>query len=118
MLEINGKVSANVDEMEKYCKENGLSYLWQKGSFSIFKEDNVIIGKWIKCSERMPEMGKDVLVCAQDAMGIAYEKREKYLALDSVVIWNDGHKPSFRTERFGYGEVIAWMELPDMPKEE
>lgn len=74
--------------------------------------------EWIKCSERRPEPFKEVLICAKDKMNWTFNSGEKYLAVDRMCKWQDGYKDSFRTERFDYGEVIAWMDLPEMPKED
>lgn len=59
---------------------------------------------WIPCGERLPEMGKRVLICGKKG-GIAIARRAKYLEeFKGWTFWMQGGKPM---------EAIAWMPLPE-----
>lgn len=64
------------------------------------------VGEWIPCSERLPEEDVDVLLCVNDEYDNAY-----FTVAYHHIVW--------QTEFGGmYGEVVAWMPLPDPYKEE
>ena len=52
--------------------------------------------RWIPCSERMPEVGEEVLVYSRSS-GMAVDYYDRGL--------------------FGYSGVTHWMPLPELPKE-
>ena len=76
--------------------------------------------KWIKCSERLPQERKEVLVGRAGSIDgevtIAYISKDKWLYYESgdletmPVRWNSG---------FGEMEYWThWMPLPEPPKED
>lgn len=69
-------------------------------------------GKWIPCSERLPEDGQDVLVYTEKGYGTY-----KYLfARHTVVNYTDCWKNA-RTGLSIFYNVIAWTPLPEPYKE-
>jgi hypothetical protein len=73
--------------------------------------------KWIKCSDRLPDIFVDVLVrckCKQESS--AFTEGELYCAIDSLTEWSDGFEKSFRSTRFDHAEVTHWMPLPKPPE--
>lgn len=67
------------------------------------REENDDFGKWILCSERLPELNTPVLT----QWGVYYsgEIRIEILYLNELGRWNGGlGEPN--------GKVIAWMPLP------
>lgn len=73
--------------------------------------------RWILCSERLPEVGEDVLATVKiPKMGlnlvfIAFRCRT---ASDGVFNWSrDDYRMVFEND-----EVVAWMPLPDVYKED
>lgn len=57
-------------------------------------------GKWIPCSERLPDMHDEVLVTARGEVSIAW------LYVDGKWRSNDMPQPMLR-------DIIAWMPLPE-----
>jgi len=75
--------------------------------------------EWISVKDKLPSLDEDVMVCARGSGGIGntYLKDDLYAAIDALTSWKDGTEPSFRTERFGYGIVTHWAEIPKFIKE-
>lgn len=78
--------------------------------------------RWIPCSERLPEKGKDVLVTRHYDGSADGNKSCRYVEIadlggcDDEVAWHsysDEYKMHPRNHR-----VIAWMPLPEPYKEE
>lgn len=59
--------------------------------------------QWIPCSEMMPEEETDVLIC--NSTGNIAISRGTYCTEESDWIWY--------TSGWRFGEVIAWMPLPE-----
>ena len=82
--------------------------------------------KWIKCSERMPEVEKDYLVLATVNIhnktygDIAVCEFVKDLTDCDEFTFPDSHRPGFleQTDNGWLIEVLPsyWMELPGMPE--
>lgn len=66
---------------------------------------------WIKCSERMPENGKRVLVVTENNgyswIDIGYIDEAGYWTIDGE-IWDKKSDPA----------ITHWMPLPELPKED
>lgn len=87
--------------------------------------------KWIKCSEKLPELkenlcySEDVLAfCVSDGQNRiidgqliknTYSKDESYLSIDRLIKWNE-FDMSFRADKF-FGKVTHWMPLPEVPND-
>ena len=64
-------------------------------------------GEWIPCSERLPKPDKYVLVCSDEGN---IEVAEGYISTEiEEFVW--------LTSGWRFGNVIAWMPLPDPYKE-
>ena len=65
--------------------------------------------RWIPCSERLPEVGKDVMVCydfkghRSVLIGVLYGD-EKFHGYDDEYLTPEGRK---------YRKAVAWMLLPE-----
>lgn len=66
--------------------------------------------QWIRCNEKLPSRGKQVLVCVKDQEIL----NTGYLTLvDRKLMWDlEGYWSHLDVD-----EVIAWMELPQPYKE-
>ena len=66
-------------------------------------------GGWIPCGERLPEVGKDVMVCydfkghRSVLIGVLYGD-EKFHGYDDEYLTPEGRK---------YRKAVAWMPLPE-----
>lgn len=82
----------------------------------IERQPTVEVNKWIKCSERLPEIGEHyvsepcIIYCSNGAYGFA-ELEENIFG---QVGWNCERDDEYHEP---LGEVIAWMPLPE-PYEE
>lgn len=71
-------------------------------------KDTNVLGKWIPCSERLPEVNIPVL--AQWGIYYSGENRIEILYLNDLGRWHgDSGEPN--------GKVIAWMSLPEPYRE-
>lgn len=66
------------------------------------------MGEWIKCSERMPEEGEDVIV--YDGLGQVHEGC--YFRYGDGVVWEI---PSYNPSYYDEVNVTHWMPLPEPP---
>ncbi len=123
-------MSINVNEFEYVPGKNDAEYIkLLKGVIEMQKNT---IGKavakvkklsaqtrWIPCSERMPEIGKDVLTTYIDG-----EMKRCYVREDAWFPNDDSEKSGWINEESDYRynglsmEVIAWMPMPEPYKED
>lgn len=68
-------------------------------------DDAPTVGGWISVKDRMPENNKDVLICGEWTGASGTKYRELFLSSMKDFIYQ-GYTP------------IAWMPLPEPPKEE
>ena len=80
------------------------------------------VNRWIPCSERLPEIDKDVLVYAvrKDGLGDAVTTITQYInhiwfghRIDTEPYWKDQWQ-YFHSDY----EITHWMPLPEPPKED
>ena len=67
------------------------------------------MGKWIKCSEMLPEEGEDVIV--YDGLGQVHEGC--YFRYGDGVVWEI---PSYNPSYYDEVNVSHWMPLPEPPE--
>lgn len=84
-------------------KDAAYSVRWDGEKLTIGSDEKA--RRWIPCSERLPDMHDEVLVTARGEVSIAW------LYVDGKWRSNDMPQPMFR-------DIIAWMPLPEPPKEE
>ena len=68
---------------------------------TVFTDELTPACDWVKCSERMPELGVPVLVIGGSTAWVD----KAYDSDDGVSFYEDN-----------YGRVTHWMPLPDMPE--
>ena len=85
--------------------ENGESYVaFKSGTMDWFSDAELTLATdWVKCSERMPELGVPVLVIGGSTAWV-----------DKVYDWGDGI--SFYEDN--YCRATHWMPLPTPPSED
>lgn len=66
------------------------------------------MGEWIKCSERMPEEGEDVIVYD----GLRQVHEGCYFQYGDRVVWEI---PSYNPSYYDEVNVSHWMPLPEPP---
>ena len=77
--------------------------------------DTLERSKWVLCSERLPDNGRQVLVFARSvhfALAKYDEMREADGTYRKQWVTFDAWKPFYRVK-----DVIAWMELPEIYQE-
>lgn len=67
------------------------------------------MSEWIKCSERMPEEGADVIVYD----GLRQVHEGCYFQYGDSVVWEI---PSYNPSYYGEVNVTHWMPLPEPPE--
>lgn len=65
------------------------------------------MSRWISVKERMPKEEEDVLIC----------NRNGKIEVSCGSVFDDGTWEWY-TSGWHFGEVVAWMELPEPYKEE
>lgn len=100
-------VGINVDKDRLLQALNDARSFYADG-YARGKKDAV---KWISVEERLPEVGKEVLICdARDSfLGMFFLVERKS---DKVYFWHDGGG-----WRLPSDEVTHWMPLPEPPKD-
>jgi len=68
--------------------------------------------KWIKCSERLPEIGDLVLVCTKKRNVRALMRQQPYEG-SSTWFWDQATGGAMHLPE----AVTHWMQLPDLPNE-
>jgi hypothetical protein len=82
-----------------------------KGLVERLIANGVTVQKWISVEERLPEVGKEVLICdARDSFLGMFSLEE--MKSDEVYYWFDGDG-----WRLPSDEVTHWMPLPEPPKD-
>lgn len=100
-----------VIDLLKQLRKDGMMIPWE--GKDVFKAIRALPSpkqeaSWIPCSERLPEEETDVLVCNAD--GEINISRGSY----STEMQNDW---IWYTTGWRFGEVVAWMPLPEPYKE-
>jgi hypothetical protein len=102
--------NSSVRELYEHVQEHGLSEMWSGGVNAAI---DIIIAvpsaqQWVPCSERLPEVDREILVT------------EKSGFIRHCEYANYGDFQEFQTVEEGLTvpDVIAWMPLPPIFKEE
>lgn len=90
---------------------------WKEKYFEVLEnkaaKDTAVSGKWIPCSERLPEESDYYMACVYDEEANDYDYRKNWFA----------HKDDYSIEESEWRELLpaekvtAWMPLPEPYKE-
>lgn len=73
---------------------------------------------WIKCADRMPPLGEDVLILYKDKEDELSQNNLYYgisARYKDTILGTEFERWSYFTEYQGYYEVVYWTPLVDMP---